>query len=111
MEPVCLLCRSSAKPKDRRKVHSPSTGHIIPVLDEFLSQLRPLSTEIVLAASAFLCRPCVRNVEKLLKLREDVMKKEAELLVDRVGEAYGTATSPYSRETHSRGSWIGDPHL
>ncbi len=82
--------QSTAKLKDRRKVHSPFTGHVIPVLDEFVSQLRPLSTEIVLGASAFLCRLCVRNVEKLLKLRDDVMK-EAELrqLVDRVGEAYG----------------------
>ena len=88
--PVCLLCRVSVKAKDRRKIHSATTGHVIPVLNEFVSELGLLSTDPVIHANAFLCRPCLRSVENLIKLREDVKKKEAELRqqMDKVREAY-----------------------
>ena len=41
-------------------------------------------TEILLLPDAFLCRPCVRSLEKLCKLKEELGDKEREIrqLVD-----------------------------
>ena len=65
---ACLLCRSSLeRANQRRKLHSDSTKHVLTILWEFVGELETAAIEILFHPEAFLCRPCVRNVEKVQK--------------------------------------------
>ncbi len=106
--PECLVCRTAVNPKDRRKIRSPSTEHVIPILSEFIGELNPPSTNTILHDGAFLCRPCLRSLEKLRKLRQEVKFKETELRqqMDKVGHVYGlrreSPTEPQHRTPEKR---------
>lgn len=73
--PKCLLCRSSTKSAERRKLFSPSTEHVLPLLKEMIGDLK----HRILEQSTILCRTCVRSLERLMKLKTDVTTKETEL--------------------------------
>ncbi len=66
--------RSFRYERKRRKVQSPSTEHIVPILQELL----PERVHVKLT-TAYACVPCFRSADKLFKLREEVRKKEKEL--------------------------------
>ena len=88
---MCSLCQTTLKQKERRKLHSDATKHVLPTLLEFCSTLQTPATETIFDSEAFLCRPCVRSIEKLHKLRADLREKETEIKqkIDRVVEAQG----------------------
>lgn len=75
--PVCLLCRTTVTTKDRRIIRS--TKNAEPVLLEYMSELRPSSKAAILHDRAFLCRPCLRSVDKLHNLRQETKKLEADI--------------------------------
>ncbi len=70
----CLVCKEYCSPQKRRKLQSPSTEHIVPILQELL----PERVHVKLT-TAYACIPCFRSADKLLKLRKEVRKKEKEL--------------------------------
>ena len=44
---MCLLCQSAVKVKERRKLHSDSTEHVLPILLEMSGALETPATETV----------------------------------------------------------------
>ena len=42
---MCLLCQSAVKAKERRKLHSDSTEHVLPILLELFGALEAPATE------------------------------------------------------------------
>ena len=76
---MCSLCQSTLKEKEHRKLHSDSTEHVLPILLEFprvhFSHQRR-KPSIFQISEAFLCRPCVRSIETLQKLRADPRDKD-----------------------------------
>ena len=58
------------------KLHSDSTEHVLPILLEFSSTLHSSATETIFHSEAFVCRPCVRSMETLQKLRADPRDKD-----------------------------------
>ena len=66
---ACLLCRSSLERaiNQRRKLHSDSTKHVLTTFREFVGELETSAIEFIFHPKAFLCRPCVRNIEKVQK--------------------------------------------
>lgn len=90
---VCCFCRSLLKTKERRKLHSDSTKHVVPVLLEFAGNLETQATETIFHPQAYLCRPCLRNIEKLQQLRDDLLTKESQIKqqMGRVLEVHGLA--------------------
>ena len=72
-EPLCVLCRTVPQRKDRRKITNSES-----VLLAFLNELEPSSAAEAMVRNGFLCRPCLRSVEKLIKLRKEVKKSEEE---------------------------------
>ena len=44
---MCLLCQSAVKAKERRKLHSDSTEHVLPILLELSGALETPATETV----------------------------------------------------------------
>ena len=52
------------------------------------TELFPGNVETVLLCKSYLCKPCVRGVEKLIKLKKDVQREEQQLRekVTRAGE-------------------------
>lgn len=103
---MCSLCQSAVKAKERRKLHSDSTKHVLPVLLEFSGALETPATETLFHSKAFLCRPCVRNVEKLQKLRGDLREKETEIRqqIDRLVQAHGLERAPSRQDEPEQGT-------
>ena len=62
------------KSSDRRKLYSVSTRHVHSVLEEVVAGVFPNAVDILLPADAYMCRPCVRSVEKLTVLRHDTRR-------------------------------------
>ena len=78
--PSCsLCCLSLQKSSDRRKLHSPATAPVFSVMSQMTTDLFPGCVEAVFVSDAYLCKPCVRTVEKLIKTRESAQKQEEEL--------------------------------
>ena len=74
---VCLVCNAAIT--DKRNVRLlASAVNIKPILEEFLCELSPPTFEDVFQRG-LLCRSCLRNVEKLMKLRQELMRMEAEM--------------------------------
>ena len=73
--PMCLLCRTAVKAKDRKVIRS--TKNAIPILTQYMSEIRPSSIAAILHDRAILCRPCLRSVDKLHNLREEASKVDA----------------------------------
>ena len=80
---MCSLCQSTLKKKEHRKLHSDSTEHVLPIMLEFSGTLQSSSdgNHRSLKFSKCFCRPCVRSIETLQKLRADPRDKDC-LLVD-----------------------------
>jgi len=57
-----------------------STRHVHSVLEEVVAGVFPNAVDILLLADAYMCRPCVRSVEKLTVLRHDTRQQEQELI-------------------------------
>ena len=82
-EEHCVVCLIDLpKSSTRRRLHSESTNHIVPVLCKVTCQSFP--AEIVSAlfpcgSDLYLCRPCFKNAEKLLQLRNEVFALECKL--------------------------------
>ena len=95
---VCCLCRSLLQTKERRKLHSDSTKHVVPVLLEFAGSHGTQATRTVFHPQACLCRSCLRSIEKLQQLRDDLQAKENQIKqqMGRVLESHGLA----SADTH-----------
>ena len=69
---ACLL-----QANNRRRLHSDSTKHLVPLLQELICNT---SAGLVLDNDTFLCRPCpcFRKLKKLQKPMEDTRKFEEE---------------------------------
>ena len=116
LPPVCILCAHTlARLENRRKLHSPASKHIFPLLSGLVEEMYPHAVETIIHPKSFVCRPCLRGLEKLRTLREDVEKKEeVRMQVKHAGEAYGLQAlaasginlgrSPTSRGSTSRGT-------
>ena len=74
----CLTCQAERlQANNRRQLHSNSTKHLVPLLQEHVCH--PSAGLLVLHDDAFLCRPCLcfrKLEEKLQKLKEDTRKLE-----------------------------------
>ena len=68
-----------------------STRHVHSVLEEVVAGVFPNAVDILLPADAYMCRPCVRSVEKLTVLRHNTRRQEQELIecIKRAGEVRG----------------------
>ena len=73
---MCSLRQSTLKEKEHRKLHSDSTENVLPILLEFSSTLHSSATETIFHSEKFVCRPCVRSIETLQKLRADPQDKD-----------------------------------
>ena len=89
--PMCVLCLRPIKAKERLILHNPASRHVIPVLEEFLSELYSVPTAAVLLADSSICRTCMRSIEKYQRLRKDLSNMESEIRpkMDKLGERYG----------------------
>ena len=88
---VRCLCWSLLKTKECRKLHSDSMKHFVPVLLEFAGNLETQANQSIFHPQAYLCRQCLRNIEKLQQLRDDLLTKENQIKqqMGRVLEAHG----------------------
>ena len=104
---VCSLCRCTLKSTgQRRKLHGTSLTHVVAILQEFVGELWTAASETLFHPEAFLCRPCMRNLEKLRKLGSLLRDKEDEIrqLVNRAMDAHGLVLgSAFSSPTGSVG--------
>ena len=87
---TCLLC---AERFDRRVLlHSAANRHALPVLSELVEEMFGSSfVDTVLPAGISVCRPCFRRVEKMTKLKKDLLR-EGQVLrrqLQRAGEIHG----------------------
>ena len=90
--PSCsLCCQDLRNPRERRVLHNPATAPVWSVVSAVATELFPGGVETIFPCKAYLCKLCVRTVEKLIRLRESVCKEENELKgkVSRAGEAKG----------------------
>ena len=75
---ACLLCSKS--PVKRRPLHSVSNHHLIPILVELLKEIFNSSVDkTILPPDSWVCPACIRAVERVRKLREDLRKVEGQL--------------------------------
>ena len=70
----CILCRAVLKKKNRCKITNYEE-----VRQVIIEELQPSSGAEAIVSGTFLCRTCLRNIEKLIKLRKEVQKCEEEL--------------------------------
>ena len=75
--PMCLLCRTAVKTKDRKVIRSTKNG--VQILTQYMSEIRASSIAAILHDRAILCRPCLRSVDKLHGLREEASKVDADI--------------------------------
>ena len=102
---VCSLCHCSLKSaSQRRKLHGGSLKHVVSILQELVGELWIPATETLFHPEAFLCRPCVRNLENLCKLKEDLRDKEGEIrqMIDRAMDAHGLVRESFSTPVRKR---------
>ena len=80
------------------------------ILQELVGELWIPATETLFHPEAFLCRPCVRNLEKLCKLKEDLRDKEGEIrqLIDRPMDAHGLVQESFSTPVRKRSAAARD---
>ena len=77
---VCSLRQCTLKSTgQRRKLHGTSLTHMVAILQEFVEELWTPASETLFHPEAFLCQPCVQNLEKLHKLRDDLRAKQNEI--------------------------------
>ena len=88
---MCIICLRPIKVKERLILNNPASRHVIPVLEEFLSELYTVPTAAVLLADSSICRTCMRSIEKYQRLRKDSSNMESEIRpkMDKLGERYG----------------------
>ena len=107
---ACSLCRASLGiAAEHRKVYSPTSEPIIPLLKETVSEVygRDALHEVFLPNSK-LCCPCHRHLDSTTKLKKDVQKHMEKLTqqVRHLGEANGiqreTKAPPIERTTLKR---------
>ena len=82
-------------------LHSTATASVCTVLGEMATALFPGGVETVFPRKSYLCKQCVRAVERIIKLRETIYKEE-EVLKEKiacVGEAKGLSRGEYSDRT------------
>ena len=81
---------------------------MLPVLLEFSGALETPATETLSHSKAFLYRPCVRNVEKLQKLRGDLREKETEIRqqIYRLVQAHGLEQAPSRQDEPEQGTTL-----
>ncbi len=72
-----------------------STKEVHSVLKEVVAGVFPNAVDTFLPVVAYLCRPCMRSVEKLTKVKQDARYQELELTerIKRAGEARGLSTT------------------
>ncbi len=100
-----LLCTLGG-PVRRRPLHSDANRHVVPVLAGLVNEiLGSIAANTVLPPGSGVCRPCLRRVEKLMKLREDLELENERLCqhLKRAGEACGLHShqQELARETTS----------
>ena len=111
----CVVCLADVpKSTMRRRLNSASSKHVSHVLHDLGSRLAHEGAShsfLPDTDDTFLCRPCFRSAEKLLRMKKEVHELELELseLLKRSGEAKGlhvsteptlaTARSPTARPT------------
>ncbi len=83
---------------ERRKLFSPSTEHVRPFMKVLFEEHQ--KTLETLEPEAFVCRSCLRSVEKLKKLREDTSTKENELK-EQIERIHGSSQGTPSKRTAS----------
>ena len=67
--PVCILCEHTlARSENRRKLHSPASKHIFPLLSGLVEEMYPHAVETIIHPKSFVCRPCLRGLKKLRTL-------------------------------------------
>ena len=86
--PACLLCQKVEKARERRVIRSSQNASSI--LLQYMSDLQPSSRTAILHDGAVMCRPCLRSVEKLHKLKEETKKLDDDIRqkMERVMEPY-----------------------
>ena len=108
---VCSLCQCLLKSaRQRRKLHGGSLKHVVSILQELVGELWIPATETLFHTKAFLCQPCMRNLEKLCKLKEDLRDKEGEIsqLIDRAMDAHGLVQESFSTPVRKRSAAAAD---
>ena len=80
MAATCWGCREQLR--KRRKLHNPANLPVLEVLSDFADAIFGSgSSRVVLPSEAVVCRSCLRSVEKLIKLRAEVLQVEEEVRV------------------------------
>lgn len=103
---VCLLCRCVLKSaSQRRKLHGDSMMHVVAVLHELVGEhVWTPATETLFHLEEFLCRPCVRSLEKPRKLKDELQAKESEIrkLLDSAMDEHGLFRWSFSTPVRKR---------
>lgn len=100
MAASCLLCEKDLV--KRRPIHSAANKHVLPVLEEIARELfGELSVASTLSPPAALCHPCLRNVEKLVKMKSDLQKKMKEI-GEQIGKAVERCEAGRGTTAHAR---------
>ena len=114
--PSCSLCaRPLQKHDERRVIHCRATSNVWTVLSQAEAEIfSPDNVDALFPAKAYLCRaPCVRDLEKLRRLRESLHKEEHTLRAKLIGlgERKGLSATSQSQgeggSTVRRGKLIG----
>jgi len=105
--PSCCLCaRLLHKAGERRVLRSPATSHISNAIKHVAAELFPGSVDVLFPSNAYLCKVCVRSVEKLLRLRENLKKEEQDFRarLTSVGEKKGLSASSHFQPDEGQSS-------
>ena len=112
MEPVCVACCSFTESKQRRNLNGVASRHLLPVLRETVEHFFPDPADQQYFGighqssdqEIIVCKKCFRQLEKLLKLRKEqnLLKKEIENGVERVGQHFGISASTSTVSTTTK---------
>ena len=115
-EECCCVCRIDVpKSTMQRRLYSEATKHVVPVLHGIGGGIFLLNACLLLILpntdATFLCWPCMRDEEKLIRLRKEVSQLESQfsehltLLGEQWGLSKNAPTVPRTLPSHVKHTW------
>ena len=84
MMAACTVCRCPVPTTQRRRLYSPSSCHILPVIKRYAGKLFQLQDNFLPPednqTAAFVCTKCFSSFEKVLRLKKQAEAVESSLL-------------------------------
>ena len=79
----CSVCSATiTSSRARRKLGSQATRRIIPFMQGLLSRRFPGSEMVVQESTSYICQPCFRRLQAVIKMRCQLVERECKIMDD-----------------------------